>query len=186
AFSVVVVIHRSREELERLLGAIERHLDPAPELIVVDTGPTDGGADLARGAGAEVVELLDNPGFGAANNIGVDRATGEVTVLLNPDVELLDGGLADLAAIPRRREVLAVPRLLNEDGSVQRSAHPPPGRAAGLAPALVPPPLLPKPARLRAEPWRAERPREVGWAVAACLAARTATLRRLGPFDPAA
>ena len=30
------------------------------------------------------------------------------------------------------------------------------------------------------------RARRVGWAVAACVAARTALLRRLGPFDPAA
>ncbi len=30
-----------------------------------------------------------------------------------------------------------------------------------------------------------ERPRTVGWAIAACLAARTDLLRELGPFDPA-
>src|SRR4029078_13111081 len=38
----------------------------------------------------------------------------------------------------------------------------------------------------RCEPWRAPAPRRVGWAVAACLAARTDLLRRLGPFDPGA
>src|SRR5205085_172986 len=36
-----------------------------------------------------------------------------------------------------------------------------------------------------AEPYRAERPRSVGWAIAACVAARSDVLRRLGPFDPA-
>jgi GT2 family glycosyltransferase len=41
--------------------------------------------------------------------------------------------------------------------------------------------LLPVPGA--AEPWRSGRPRDVGWAIAAALAARTATLRRLGPFD---
>ena len=35
------------------------------------------------------------------------------------------------------------------------------------------PPLLPRALRERAEPWRAERPRTVGWAIAACLAAPT-------------
>ncbi|HEV7462286.1 MAG TPA: glycosyltransferase, partial [Solirubrobacteraceae bacterium] len=40
--------------------------------------------------------------------------------------------------------------------------------------------------RLHAEPWRADAPREVGWVIAACLAARTDVLRRLGPFDPRA
>ena len=31
-------------------------------------------------------------------------------------------------------------------------------------------------------PWRAARPRPVGWAIGAALVAPTATLRRLGPF----
>ena len=76
-----------------------------------------------------------------------------------------------------------MPRLLNPDGSVQRSAHPLPGTAGALLPALVHAPLLPEPLRERVEPYRAERPRSVGWAIAACLAARTDVLRRLGPFD---
>jgi GT2 family glycosyltransferase len=36
----------------------------------------------------------------------------------------------------------------------------------------------------RLEPSRAETAREVGWAIAAALVARKATLQRLGPFDP--
>jgi GT2 family glycosyltransferase len=37
--------------------------------------------------------------------------------------------------------------------------------------------------RRRAEPFRASRPTTVGWVVGACLAAATATLSALGPFD---
>ena len=47
------------------------------------------------------------------------------------------------------------------------------------------PPLLPRALRERAEPYRAGAARTVGWAIAACLAADTALLRELGPFDPA-
>ena len=130
-----------------------------------------------------MVELGGNPGFGAANNAGVARARHPVTVLLNPDCELLDGSLARLAARAADGR-LWVPRLLDPDGSVQRSAHPLPGTVGALLPALVHPPLLPEPLRDRAEPYRAERPRSVGWAIAACLAARTDVLGRLGPFDP--
>jgi GT2 family glycosyltransferase len=43
--------------------------------------------------------------------------------------------------------------------------------------------VLPKTVRERAEPYRADTPRTVGWAIGACLAAATATLRELGPFD---
>jgi N-acetylglucosaminyl-diphospho-decaprenol L-rhamnosyltransferase len=184
SFTAVVVLHDSRPDLGRLLASLARYLRSAPQLVVVDTGSQDGGPDLAERHGAEVIRLEGNPGFGAANNAGVARARHDVTVLLNPDVELLDGGLAGLVAQARAREGLHVPRLLNADGSIQRSAHPVPGRAAALLPALVHPRALPARARLAADPWRAPSEREVGWAIAAALAARTATLRGLGPFDP--
>ena len=150
---------------------------------MVDTASSDEGPALARAAGAEVVVLEDNPGFGAANNVGVERAEHPVTVLLNPDCELLDGSLALLAARAAGGE-LWVPRLLNPDGSLQRSAYPLPGTVGALLPAVVHPPILPEPLLERVEPFRSERARSVGWAIAACVAASTETLRRLGPFDP--
>ena len=185
-FAVVTVIHDSAAELPGLLDSLERHLDPRPRVVVVDSGSTDGGAALARERGAEVVELDGNRGFGAGNNAGLERVREPVTALVNPDVELLDDGLARLADLATAREALFVPRLLNADGSVQDSAHPRPGTVKALVPALVPRPLLPPPLRRRYEPWRSETPREVGWAVAACLVARSDLLRRLGPFDPTA
>jgi GT2 family glycosyltransferase len=109
-----------------------------------------------------------------------------VSVLLNPDCELRDGSLAALAAAAAGRDALLVPRLLNTDGTLQRSSHPLPGRPAALLPALVPPRALPRRVREAFEPWRSDAPRRVGWAIAACLVARTDLLRRLGPFDPRA
>jgi len=168
--SVVTVLHDSAPEVGRLLGSLERHL-PAAQVIAVDTGSSDGGPDIARARGAEVV-LGGGPGFGAANNAGVARARHPRTALLNPDVELLDGGLAALDPPPG---TLLAPRLLLADGRVQDSVHPAPGTVAEVLRA-------PRPAR----PWLSRRPRPVGWAIAAALVARTATLRALGPFDPAA
>jgi N-acetylglucosaminyl-diphospho-decaprenol L-rhamnosyltransferase len=184
AFAVVTVIHDSAAELRGLLDSVERHLDPLPRVVVVDSGSKDGGAELARQRGADVVDLGGNRGFGAGNNAGLERVSEPVTALVNPDVELLDDGLARLAELAAGREALFVPRLLNADGSVQDSAHPLPGTVEAFVPALLPRPLLPPPLRLRYEPWRSEKPREVGWAIAACVAARTEVLRRLGPFDP--
>lgn len=184
SFAIVCVLHDSREDLARLLVSLE-HLRERPQLVVVDSGSSDDGAQLARDAGAEVVVLEGNPGFGAANNAGLERVREDVTVLLNPDIELLDDGLERLVAYARTRDALVAPRLLNLDGTLQRSAHPRPGTGAALVPAAWPPQLMPRALRERFDPWRAATPRDVGWAIAAALAARTDTLRRLGPFDAA-
>lgn len=183
-FAIVVVLHDSAADLARLLPSIDRSLPERPHVVCVDTASTDDGPDQAAAWGAEVVRLDANPGFGAANNAGLARVSAPVTVLLNPDCELRDDGVAALAARAAGRDALLAPRLLNGDGSVQRSAHPVPGGTAALVPALVHPRVLPRPLRERFDPWRSRAPRRVGWAIAACLAARTDLLRRLGPFDP--
>jgi N-acetylglucosaminyl-diphospho-decaprenol L-rhamnosyltransferase len=186
-FSVVTVLHDSAPELVAMLHSIDAHLDPRPQVIAVDAGSRDGGPDEAGNWGAVVVGMAGDPGFGAACNAGLERATHDVTVLLNPDCRLVDDSLARLAAVVHAHPgALHAPRLLNRDRTVQRSAHPVPGTVGAVAAATVHPPLLPRAIRERIEPYRADRPRTVGWAIAACLAADTATLRRLGPFDPVA
>ncbi len=182
--ALVVVVHDSAPELQRLLDSVARHLPVAPQVVVVDTGSTDGGAGLARSRGAELVSLPGNPGFGAANNAGLAHVRAPVTALVNPDVELLDDGLTRLAATAAGTERLLVPGLINRDDTRQRSAHPLPGTLGAFVPALLPPAALPRRVRERTEPWRARRPRTVGWAIAACVVARTELLRGLGPFDP--
>jgi len=185
SYTVVVVLHDSAAALAVLLRSFDARLSERPQVVVVDTGRDDGGARAAAAWGAEVIERRDNPGFGPACNAGVSAAHADVTVLLNPDCELLDDALPRLAAIAGgARGALHAPRLLDA-GGVQRSAHPLPGTAGALLAAPLPPALLPQRARERLEPWRSDRAVSVGWAIGACLAADTAALLRLGPFDPA-
>lgn len=174
SFTVLTVIHDSARELRGLLASLDAHLPHPAQVVVVDTGSTDDGAAVARAAGATVVDLPHNPGFGAANNAGLDRAERDVTALLNPDIELRDGGIQALAAAARAADALHVPRLLNTDGSRQDSVHPLPGSVAGLLGAVTPGPLRRRIGEARP-----------GWAIAAAVVARTSTLRALGPFDPA-
>jgi N-acetylglucosaminyl-diphospho-decaprenol L-rhamnosyltransferase len=182
SFAIVTVIHDSEPELPLLLDSVGRLPEPRPRVIVVDSGSSDGGPALAAERGAEVIVLDGNRGFGAGCNAGIERVTEPVTAFVNPDVELLDDGLLRLARDAGAGGALLAPRLLNADGSVQDSAHPPPGRIEALLPALLPRRLLPA----RYEPWRSGSPRTVGWAVAACILGRTDELRSLGPFDPEA
>jgi len=58
----------------------------AAEVIVVDDGSSDGTADAARRAGANVVRLLHNGGKAAAMNAGVQAARHDVILFLDADV----------------------------------------------------------------------------------------------------
>ena len=182
--SIVTVLHDSAGEIGEMIESVSLLGKPRPEVVCVDSGSSDEGPELARAAGATVVEAGANVGFGAASNTGVALASGEVCALLNPDTRLLDDGLRRLSAAAGAAPVILAPRLVNADGTLQRSAHPVPGSRAAVAGALVPPRLMPGRLRDRLEPFRAERSLAVGWAIGACLVASTALLRALGPFDP--
>ena len=166
---------------------MNEHLDGSQELIVVDNGSSDDPGEAAaawKGPG-RFLELGENAGFGAASNRGVREVTEETTVLLNPDVELLDAGLDRLAAAAGELAGLVGPRVLNPDRSVQPSASGPEVGAWPWVRALVPGSLQPAKLRARTEPYRLERRVPVAWLTGACIAGPTAVLTRLGPFDPA-
>lgn len=95
------------------------------ETIVVDSGSFDGCAAMldAEFPTVRFVQSELNVGFARANNIGASMAEGAVLVFLNPDTEVRPGALDRLAqavhALPHAGVV--GPRLLNTDGTLQRS-----------------------------------------------------------------
>ncbi|MGI8713941.1 MAG: glycosyltransferase, partial [Solirubrobacteraceae bacterium] len=180
-FAIVTVSHNSATALEAMLGSVARHL-PGVRTIVVDCASSDDSAAVARAHPLVTsISLAENVGLGAASNRGLEAVTEPVTVLLNPDVELLDDSLRALAREAQRGdERLLAPRVLSSDGHREDSVHPVPASPADLVGAVIPPALV---SGTAAAPWGAGRPRRVGWAVGCAIAARTATLRALGPFD---
>jgi len=188
AISLVTVIHDSAPDLARLLASVSRHLAGA-EMIVVDSGSTDGGSSVAStwAGGATVVQLPDNEGFGAGCVAGLEHSTRPIVALVNPDIELIDSSLADLAdelTLPGGDERIFCPMLIHPDGKRQDAVHPIPGTAPELIRALLPADLLPGRIAEWTEPHRRNNPERVGWAVGACLIARAEVFRSLGPFDP--
>jgi N-acetylglucosaminyl-diphospho-decaprenol L-rhamnosyltransferase len=180
-FALLTVTHNSRDRLEALLESVDRHM-PGTRVVVVDSGSSDGSAEAARawGGGVQVLELGENVGFARANNAGLGAVEEQVTVLVNPDVELLDSSLAGLAEeAAREPERLLAPKVVRPDRSLQDSVQLDPDSPLRLAQALLPGAVLPA----AVQPWKASQPRRVGWAVGCCLAGRTETLRALGPFD---
>jgi len=185
--AIVTVTHNSERELGTLLASVDRHL-PGTSVVVADSGSSDGSVALARGwpGRVTVTELGENVGFARACNRALSELAAPVTALLNPDVELIDGSLADLAAEAARADRptrLLAPRVLLPDGSRQESVQPRPTSAPDLIRAVVPPAALPGSWALALAPWQADDPRQVGWAVGCAIVARTEALRRLGPFD---
>jgi GT2 family glycosyltransferase/glycosyltransferase involved in cell wall biosynthesis len=182
--ALVTVTHNSAADLTRLLESVQRHL-PSVRVVVADCASRDETLTVARARpGTEVLELA-NLGFGRACNRALAHVNEPVTIMVNPDVELIDDSLLELALQARgsRSPRLLAPRVLNPDGSLQDTVHPAPLSRADLARAFIPPAALPGRLGVALAPWRASRPRRVGWAVGCALAATTDTLRALGPFD---
>jgi GT2 family glycosyltransferase len=121
--SVVVVSYNTREHLERCLASIAgRH-----EVIVVDNGSTDGSRELvrARFPAVRLLEPGENRGFGAANNAGMEVASGRYFLLQNADAWPVGDAVDRLVAFAdvNPRAGVVGPRLLNPDGTLQRSVR---------------------------------------------------------------
>jgi GT2 family glycosyltransferase len=179
--ALLTVTHNSAPELKALLAGAERYL-PGARVIVVDSASSDESVAVAEASATALsIPLEENVGFGRACNRGMAEIEEPVTVLVNPDVELLDDSLLGLAAEALetdKPERLLAPLVLCADGTRQDTVHPAPGSSPELMGSVLPLPLVPGGA-----PWRSNAPRRVGWAVGCALVARTDTLRRLGPFD---
>jgi hypothetical protein len=119
--SVVVVTWNSLPTLERCLGSVAGH-----ETIVVDNGSSDGTPEFVAARFPEVRLIeQDNRGMGAGNNAGMRAGSSRYTLLLNADAWVLGDGLAALVAAAEAHPRAAVvgPRLLNPDGTLQRSVR---------------------------------------------------------------
>ena len=178
--ALVTVSHESERELAALLDSVARHL-PTAQVVVVDCASSDRSAQVARDRRlVTTIELDENIGFGRASNVGLEAVLAPVTMLVNPDVEVIDGSPLTLATEALRApERLLAPLVLSPDGSRQDTVHPLPASVPDLARVVISPTF----AGPTLAPWKSSRPRRVGWAVGCALAARTQTLRGLGPFD---
>ncbi len=119
--SVVVVTWNALPWVEQSLDSVRGF-----DVIVVDHGSTDGTLDVVRERypEARIVEQ-ENKGMGGGNNAGMRLAEGRYFFLLNSDAWVVDDGLAKLIAYADAHPAAAVvgPRLLNPDGTLQRSVR---------------------------------------------------------------
>jgi glycosyltransferase involved in cell wall biosynthesis len=84
-FSIVIPVFNEAENLARLLQKIRELELSDPEIIVVDDGSTDGSAEIAINAGANVIRHPYNIGNGAAIKSGIRTARGRLLVFMDGD-----------------------------------------------------------------------------------------------------
>jgi N-acetylglucosaminyl-diphospho-decaprenol L-rhamnosyltransferase len=142
AVAVVVVMYNSARLLPALLESLHRGLRGLTwHLTLVDNASTDDSADAARRLAphATVVATGRNGGYAAGINAGVRSAARHTAVLiLNPDVRLADGCVAELArALDEPGIGIAVPRLVDGDGKLIYSMRREPTLLRALADAAI-------------------------------------------------
>ena len=187
--SVIVVTFNGRElALDTLRSARRRSGDLACEWFVVDNGSTDGTADAIESAFPDVtVFRAANRGFAAGNNVALPHARGRYVLLLNPDVEIAQGTLAELVAALDERPEVGVASVLQAGthGELLPSIRRFPTLARNLGEALGAGRLAPR-GRLQEcdgdfEAYAEER--SVDWLVGAFLMARRTAAEQVGPLD---
>jgi len=90
--SVVIPVKDGGLDLVRCLQAVARqHVDEEVEVVVVDSGSSDGSAERALELGARVHEILSEEfTHGGARNLGADLARGDIVVFTSQDAYAVD------------------------------------------------------------------------------------------------
>jgi GT2 family glycosyltransferase len=187
--AVAVVSYNTRELLLRCLDSLAPDVDAGRAAVwVVDNGSTDGSLEAAR-AGAPWAQAIApgaNLGFGPAVNLVAKQTRAEWLLAANADVAPRPGALEALLAVGADPSVGCVaPRLVLPSGATEHSVHPFPTVPLTLAFNLG----LHRLNRSFGErmclngSWDAGRPRDVPWAIGACLLLRRVAFDQVGGFD---
>jgi N-acetylglucosaminyl-diphospho-decaprenol L-rhamnosyltransferase len=190
--ALVIVTYNSADVLPGCLASIPAGAEGVEltDVVVADNASRDGSPVLAKqadGLPMKVVDVGSNAGYAAAINAGIaalDLDRLDAVYVLNPDCRLRPGSIRPLAEQAHRG--IAVPYMINPDGSLQPSLRRMPsiGRAAveavigGIRAGRVG--TL---GELVTHPRDYVVARRVAWATGAAMCMSARMLAQLGPWD---
>lgn len=188
--AVVVVTYNSECLLEDLIDSLDSGLKGVPwHLTVADNASADNSVAAIRRLAPEaiLVEMGHNAGYAAGINAAVKAARPHSAILvLNPDVRLMPGCVAQLVGALKPGTGLAVPRLLDREAELIESMRREPtvlrawsdtllgARRAGLLPAL---------GEVVTDRRRYTREAVTDWAEGSTLLISAECWQRCGPWD---
>jgi GT2 family glycosyltransferase len=124
--SIIISNYNTKGFLKQCLkGLLALNLSLEHEIIVVDNHSPDGSAEMVREK-FPPVKLIANPingGCAYAYNKGIKAAQGHYVFIMNTDIVIRDDALEKMYRFMEDNPAvgIAVPKLLNPDGSVQYS-----------------------------------------------------------------
>ncbi len=128
--SCVIVSYKSLDNLKECIESLLGQEGIALEIVVVDNDSRDGTGQYLDELDIKSIRLNENRGFGAAVNLGTQKAEYKYLFILNPDTVVPGDSLKRLFQFAESGEEygLIAPALEYPDGRPQISARKLPGR----------------------------------------------------------
>ena len=140
--SVIIVTYNTATETLACLRSVlaSKNLDNF-EIIVIDNNSSDDTADQIKEHFPQVklIKNSENRGFAKAVNQGIKISSGKYIFMLNPDAEVEPNTISKLASYLEKNHQVGIvgPKILNFDGTIQRSVGPLPTLKHALYEALL-------------------------------------------------
>jgi hypothetical protein len=123
--SVIIVNWNTKNYLDKCLHSLKANVGASLnlEVIVVDNNSSDGSEAMVKEKhpSVKLIENKDNVGFARANNIGIEKASGDYILLLNPDTVVKQGSIEKLFQFLQSNQFYGAvgPKIINSDGTIQ-------------------------------------------------------------------
>ncbi len=126
--SVIIPLYLGRDVVGRCLRSVlKSKTETELQVIVIDDASPDGAGEIVRAEfpDVEIITNHKNLGYAASVNLGLAATDGEFIFLLNQDTEVQPDTIVVLMdKLTHNSELTAVaPRLLNPDGTIQKSCR---------------------------------------------------------------